>query len=557
MWVTAQLQTVWRALIGRDGRDALEAEGVVVALPRQQAVDPVEIAPNDPIVAYFQGATGAVDVDGLNLDSPAVRALKTAGVKLALPLVSQGEVIGVLNLGLPLSGQDYSADDHKLLHDLATQAAPAVRVAQLVRQQHVEAQSRERLEQEMRVAQIIQQTLLPQTVPDLPGWQVTRHYKPAREVGGDFYDFLQLPGGKLGLVVGDVTDKGVPAAMVMATTRAILHETAESLGSPGQVLQRVNEVLHPDIPPNMFVTCIYAILDPDSGRLVYANAGHCLPCLRCSDGVNELRATGMPLGLMPGMTYEEKERSVLPGESVLFYSDGLVEAHNSEREMFGLPRLHGLLTSHPGGAPVIDFLLNELTGFTGVGWEQEDDITLVTLQRSGAVLASGSPASKGAGGNAGPAGSENDEPHVLAEFSLPSEVGNERQAAERVAAAVEDLGLPETRLERLKTAVGEATMNGMEHGNEYRPDLPVSIRVQASSASVSVYVTDHGGGAPIPQAESPDLDAKLAGTQSPRGWGLFLIKNMVDEVRVTSDKTHHTVELIMQIGGGDIDGQAL
>ncbi|MEP7358742.1 MAG: GAF domain-containing protein, partial [Anaerolineales bacterium] len=141
-------------------------EPQLVAVPQgdrsQRAPGPaIEIAPNDPIIAYFQSAPGAAEIDKLDLDSPALRALKAAGVKLAVALVSQGELIGLLNLGPRLSEQDYSADDRALLNNLATQAGPAVRVAQLVRQQQIEAQARERLEQELRVARLIQQTLLP------------------------------------------------------------------------------------------------------------------------------------------------------------------------------------------------------------------------------------------------------------------------------------------------------------------------------------------------------------------------------------------------------------
>lgn len=189
----------------------------------------------------------------------------------------------------------------------------------------------------------------------------------------------------MGLVVGDVTDKGVPAALIMATTRTIVRSAAERFASPGQVLQRANDLILPDIPANMFVTCLYAVLDPASGRLQYANAGHDLPYLRCGRGVEEFRATGMPLGLMPGMTYEEKEIEMVPGECVLLYSDGLVEAHNPQREMFGFPRLQEMMTKHPGGASLIEFLLGELKEFTGAGWEQEDDVTLVTLQCDPAV----------------------------------------------------------------------------------------------------------------------------------------------------------------------------
>jgi serine phosphatase RsbU (regulator of sigma subunit) len=185
--------------------------------------------------------------------------------------------------------------------------------------------------------------------------------------------------------VGDVTDKGVPAALVMATTRTMLRASAQRLDSPGAVLRQVNDVLVPDMPPNMFVTCLYSILDPRSGRMRYANAEQDLPYQRHkgrAGDTSELRATGMPLGLMPGMSYEEKEAMLEAGDSILFYTDGLVEAHDPQREMLGIPRLQGFIGAHPGGAPMIDFLLEELARFVGDGWEQEDDITLVTLQRS-------------------------------------------------------------------------------------------------------------------------------------------------------------------------------
>ena len=374
----------WQDLFRRDGRGASEETPTPAGAPRQEAPE-LDIAPNDPILAYLAGASGVVEVDKLDLDSPALERMREANVKLLVPLVSQGELIGLLNLGPRLSQQEYSADDRKLLSDLATQTAPAVRVAQLVRQQQQEAKERERIEQELRVASLIQQTLLPKALPELPGYRVAAYYRPAREVGGDFYDFLTLDDGRLGLVVGDVTDKGVPAALVMATTRTMLRAAAQRLLSPGEVLQRVNDVLVQDIPPNMFVTCLYAILDPKSGRVTYANAGHDLPYRRRAGRggtAEELRARGMPLGLMPGMAYEEKEMVLERGESVLFYSDGLVEAHDPEREMFGFPRLQALVGAHrAGGSSLISFLLSELARFTGEGWEQEDDITLVTLDR--------------------------------------------------------------------------------------------------------------------------------------------------------------------------------
>jgi serine phosphatase RsbU (regulator of sigma subunit)/anti-sigma regulatory factor (Ser/Thr protein kinase) len=527
------LRNLWQ-IIG--GQPESKVETAPVQPESLTAAGSFELEPGDPLFDFLQSAAGTVELDRLNLDSPALRALRVAGVKLVAPLVSQGELIGMLNLGKRLSEQDYSNYDHKLLENLAAQAAPAVRVAQLIQQQQREAQAHERLEQELRIARLIQQTLLPKETPRLPGWEVASFYQPARAVGGDFYDFLLFPDGLVGFIVGDVTDKGVPAALVMATTRSLLRAAAERLIFPGQVLERANELLHADIPPKMFVTCLYALLDPATGRLRYANAGHDLPYRRRPEGVDELRATGMPLGLMPGMRYEEKETVLAPGETLLLYSDGLVEAHNPRREMFGFPRLRTLVTQHEGGPALIDFLMTQLAEFTGPVWEQEDDVTMVLVQHCLPQTAPELPASD-----------KNQSWRNLVEFSLASILGNEREAIRQVGQAVQTLSIPDSLLDRLKTAVAEATMNAIEHGNKNQPDLPVVIQVQASPTAVRVRITDQGGDQPIPEPEAPNLEAKLAGLQTPRGWGLFLIKNLTDEMRVISNHTHHTIELTLYL----------
>jgi serine phosphatase RsbU (regulator of sigma subunit) len=251
----------------------------------------VNVAGNDPIIIYALSHPGAVEVDRLQLDSPVVHNLKTNGVEIALPLASQGELIGLLNLGPRLNGQEYTHEDQALLNTLAAQVAPALRVAQMVYERQVQVRERERIEQELRTAQDIQRSLLPKDVPLLPGWQIAPYYQPAREVGGDFYDFLPFANGRLGLVIGDVTDKGIPAALVMATTHTMLRTVAQEHVTAGEALARVNELLYAEIPPRMFVTCFYAILDPGSGWMKYANAGHELPYRRHNGGVSELRAT--------------------------------------------------------------------------------------------------------------------------------------------------------------------------------------------------------------------------------------------------------------------------
>jgi serine phosphatase RsbU (regulator of sigma subunit)/predicted ester cyclase len=297
----------------------------------------------------------------------------------------RGELMGVAPTGRVLTNRGILI--HRIVEGKIAEEWGMGTIGSTLRKQRLEQEisERERIEQEMRVARTIQQASLPKEVPQPEGWQLSPFYQPAREVGGDFYDFFALEEGRVGVVVGDATGKGMPAALVAEATSNMLRAVAQALGSysPGEVLSRVNETLLARIPPNMFVTCFYAILEPKSGTLSYANAGHDLPYLHRNSAAEELRARGMPLGLMPGMGYEEKETILEAGESTLFYSDGLVEAHDPKGEMFGFPRLRALIAKHGEVGALGDFLMEELYSFVGEGWEQEDDITLLTLRRSG------------------------------------------------------------------------------------------------------------------------------------------------------------------------------
>ncbi len=376
--------------LARIGRDRARQPSTPPREPPGPPPGPaLEISPADPLLAYLQSAPGTVAVESLALESPALDAIRAAGVVMVVPLVASGELIGLVALGPRRSERGYSTDDRRLLSALAGYAAPAMRVGQLVGQQAAAARDRERLDQELRVAQLIQQQFLPRSLPDLPRWRLAAFYRPARTVGGDFYDFIELPDHRVMLVVGDVTDKGVPAALVMASTHALLRSAAPQLVSPGRVLAAVNDLLCADIPAHMFVTCMALVLEPTSGQIVFANAGHDLPYVRTRDGVSPLRATGMPLGLMPGMTYEERSCDLGPGDCVLLHSDGLAEAHDPDRQMFGFPRVAELVGRGAAGEALIDLCLTELDRFTGPGYVQEDDITLVTLQRSPATYVEG------------------------------------------------------------------------------------------------------------------------------------------------------------------------
>ena len=241
---------------------------------------------------------------------------------------------------------------------------------------------KQRLEVELQTAYRIQQRFLPKTLPDVPHWQVEAHWQPALVVSGDFYDFISLPDRRLGIVVGDVTGKGMPAALIMAVTHSMLRTAAELYDSPAAILQRVNNLLVEQLEPLMFVTCCFCILDPVHGSLVYANAGHLPPYRQTTQGAVELRATGLPLGLMPGISYDEKVAQLQPGDNLILYSDGLVEAHNPNGEMFGFPRLREALSHHVDCHALIAELTGHLSSFTGDSGNLEDDVTIIALQQN-------------------------------------------------------------------------------------------------------------------------------------------------------------------------------
>jgi serine phosphatase RsbU (regulator of sigma subunit)/anti-sigma regulatory factor (Ser/Thr protein kinase) len=510
----------------RWGRRAKGEQAVGVA--QTAAAIEIDVEASDPLLPFLATAPGPMDVAALPAYSPAVRRMKEQGVRLVVPLVTSGELVGMLALGPRLSERGYSRDDRRLLDTLARYAAPALRLGQLVRQQEAEARNLQRIEQELQVAQLIQQQFLPNELPELGGWHVAAFYRPARTVGGDFYDVIDLGDGRVMVVAGDVTDKGVPAALVMASTHALLRSTATTGRSAGQVLAHVNDLLYPQIPLHMFVTCLVLILDPATGRTQFANAGHNLPYVQRGGLVHQLKARGMPLGLMPGSTYEEHETVIEPGDVLFLYSDGITEQHDAAGEMFGFARTEALVAAATSGDDLVDRSVAGLTDFAGAV-EQEDDITLLALHR-------------GIG----------DGYRDLVAFEVPSVAGNERLVMDRVAAVL-DGDLPPERLDALRTAVSETAMNAIEHGNREQEHLAVSVVVRRKPDAVTVDVTDFGRGRQG-ESEEPDLDLKLAGLQSPRGWGLFLVERLVDRVEESTDGERHTVRLVMGTGLGPGDG---
>jgi serine phosphatase RsbU (regulator of sigma subunit)/anti-sigma regulatory factor (Ser/Thr protein kinase) len=483
-------------------------------------------APDDPLIEHFVAHPAARRANRIEIDSPAFAALD-AGI--LVPLVSLGTFVGLIAIPEP----ELSADQIATLDEIAGLAASAIRVARLELQVGLAERVHQTTTEELRVAEIIQRSLLPESLPNISGWQLDAWYKPARVVGGDLYDIIPLPGDLLGIVLGDASDKSVPAALVMATVRTLIRAAAQRVVLPGQVLARANDDLCAQIPPGMFVTCFFAILDTASGRLRFANAGQCAPNLCGPNGVEELQASGWPLGMLPGRTYDEGEITLTPGSTLICFSDGLTETHDPAGEMFGTDRITATLAGVDNCAPLIPALLAAQNEFAGPSWEQEDDVTLISLTR----LPDPEPVQEEP-----PA-----EPVTITAFTVPSTPDTERRAAERVLAAVADLPLTDAQRERLFTATAETVMNAAEHGNHFRDDLSVGIEVVRQGNQLHVRISDSGHGGPIPKPITPNIDAKLAGLQSPRGWGLFLIEKMVDQLEVIDTPNGHTIELTVNL----------
>jgi sigma-B regulation protein RsbU (phosphoserine phosphatase) len=248
-------------------------------------------------------------------------------------------------------------------------------------------QAQAQMSAELDLARAMQVAILPSRFPEAPGCDGAARMLPATAMGGDFYDFIELPGGRIGLVMADVSGKGVPAAFFMAVARTNLNALAASASGPAQCLERTNDVLLTQNPMDLFVTVFYAVFDPATGHLAYANAGHNPPMLRRADGTVEMLsdATGLVLGMFPS-TYDEQTAQLAPGDMLVLYTDGVTEAFNVEVQMYEEARLLAQVKAHRGGgAPaMVSSIFDSVIGFSGAA-PQSDDITVAVLSWAGAT----------------------------------------------------------------------------------------------------------------------------------------------------------------------------
>jgi GAF domain-containing protein len=299
---------------------------------------------------------------------------------IAVPLAIKSDLFGVLLVEEAQDARRFRARRIEIINGIAQQAALAIQNDRLQREMVI----RERLETEVYLARQIQQTFIPETLPSHPAWQISATWRLARQVGGDFYDVMELPDDRLGLFIADVADKGIPAALFMALTRTLVRAAVIETDSPAKAMRRVNDLLVPDTQQGMFVTAFYAVLETETGSLTYTNAGHNPPLvLRGGGGPPErLTRTGVALGAMEQAPMQERTIQLGPGDSLLLYTDGLTEAGSSDGELFGEGRLEDALRSARIESAehvlhVVEQALNAFIQSTPLG----DDLTMLALRR--------------------------------------------------------------------------------------------------------------------------------------------------------------------------------
>jgi sigma-B regulation protein RsbU (phosphoserine phosphatase) len=326
-----------------------------------------------PQAVGLAGACRVADLPECALRS----ALAEARFGLVVPLLTGEEVGGLLAVGERASGEPFRDDDFDYAQALGRHAQAALEGARL----HRVALEKERQDRELQIAQEIQRSLFPRTTPTLEGFELAANSRPCHQVGGDYYDFIPLDGGRLAVVIADVSGKGTPASIIMASVHASLRATAGT-APPARLMERLNRFLCASTQDSKYVTLFYAEIDPTSRRLVYVNAGHIPPTLaRASGGDERLRSGGPVLGLLPEATYEEGEVVLSPGDVVAMVTDGVTEALSSAEEEFGDDRLAAVLRSTKEGAgPILAGLLDAVESWTAPATGFGDDLTALIVR---------------------------------------------------------------------------------------------------------------------------------------------------------------------------------
>ncbi len=346
---------------------------------------------DDPQFEISRGVIGEVIEQGKGLltsdaqqderfkERKSVMSLQLRSI-LCSPLQVKDRILGAIYVDNRLYAGIFTNDDLELLNAISSSAATAIENARL----YQVAVDKGRMDQELSMARRVQTGLIPDQVPELEGWQFAASWLPAREVAGDFYDFVPSDGDGMGLVIADVTDKGMGAALFMALTRSMLRASLESSTTPAEAISKANRLICANSSSAMPVTLFYGEVHPGQNDLVYVNAGHNPPLIYRSQTktFEELSRTGIVLGVDDSIVLEQDTARLEPGDVVVFYTDGVTDALNSEVKAFGDERLRQAVSANADGTAqeIAVGLLQAMQGFIG-GAEPFDDITLMIAKR--------------------------------------------------------------------------------------------------------------------------------------------------------------------------------
>lgn len=299
---------------------------------------------------------------------------------LLVPLITRGEIVGAMVVDQGPRPRRFSDHERQVLMGIANQAAVAIEGARLSEQ----AELKKRLDYELGLARQIQKSFLPERVPDVPGYELAAAWRSAREVGGDFYDFIPLPEGRVGISLADVSDKGLPASLFMVLTRTLIRAMAIGKPTPREALERANDLIIADARAEMFVSAFYCVLEPATGQLSFANAGHNPPLWyrHGEEMLTTLRLHGMALGVHSKIELPEAHIDFQPGDILLIYTDGVTDALNPQGEDFGARRLADIVLSQGdlSAKALVDEILQSVDNFVGTA-PPFDDLTMVVVKR--------------------------------------------------------------------------------------------------------------------------------------------------------------------------------
>jgi anti-sigma regulatory factor (Ser/Thr protein kinase) len=405
----------------------------------------------------------------------------------------------VLLIANKTDGENFSEHNRNLLEILAGQISTTISQTKLFEQYIV----KKNMEKELDVAKSIQVKLLPKTLPKIKNIDVSAYNKPAKHVSGDYYDFLNHDGNyeKIGLVIADVAGKGIPAALIMSMTRAILRTQVDSNSTPSFILNRTNKFLNEDIESNRYVTMFYSIFDINNYELSFAKAGHNPPIwYRAENNTIEfLELEGFPLGMFEFAQYSEAKIKLSPGDKIIYYTDGITESMNEMQEEYTLERLCEFTKKHHSfdSRSFIERLIKEITAFSG-GAEQHDDLTVLVLSAS--------------------------------EFHYEEcQIDSTREAVSKITGKfieqIESKNLPIASFE-FTMILEELLTNGVEHGNRFDPNKKVNIKYSITDYKIEFIITDEGDGFDY---ETILKEKEKFALYHNRGRGIQIVKELVDK----------------------------